>query len=274
VIQHTIERGPSLTCVRDHGNGPCMVFGHSLGFDGEMWEAQVDSLAGICRTLSFDFRGQGRSTTIGPFSLEDLADDVVHVLDVLDIDRAIFCGLSQGGMVGMRIALRHPERIAGLALLNTTAEAEDPARRELFEAYNEQMRGRTSADPQHVAMLMSLMFSRGFLSGRPAVASRFRDKLSAQGGDGLYYATRAVLERTDILKEIAAIAVPTLVIGSTEDTAVPPVHARAIASAITGAGLKLLEGGHMSAVEQTPAVNLALVELLDHVTAMSEPRTE
>jgi len=261
VISRLIGRDGAVIHVRERGAGPAVMFGHSLGFDGDMWRAQVAALAPRYRTLAIDFRGHGRSVTEAPFDLDDLADDVAAVLDTLAIARVTYCGLSLGGMVGMRFALRYPERVAALALLNTSAEAEPPARRQVFEAYNERARGH--ADLEGAALMMTLMFSREFLIAQPQVTAPYREKLMRQdGGDGRYHAARAVLARSHILGELAAIQVPTLVIGSTGDTAVPAVHAQAIAEAIPNATLRILDGGHMSAVEQAGEGTKALVELL------------
>jgi len=261
-IDHEISVDGASVFVRERGTGPAIVFGHSLGFDGDMWRAQVQALSDRFRTLAIDFRGHGRTTCAARFTLDDLADDVVHVLDMLGIERAVYCGLSLGGMVGMRLALRHPDRVTALALLNTSAEPEEPARRRMFEAYNESTRGRTP-DAEGAALMMSLMFSREFVAAHAELAKLHHAKLLRPDfGDGRYYAARAVLARDDLRGDLPAIRVPTLVVGSTGDTAVPLVHARAIAAAIPNATLAILDGGHMSAVERADDVTRALGVLL------------
>ena len=262
----TIEIGGAVIHVADRGAGPAIVFGHSLGFDGEMWAAQVEELSPSHRTLAIDFRGHGKSTSTGPFTLDDLADDVARILDRLEIERAAYCGLSLGGMVGMRFALRHPSRAAALVLANTSCEPEEPARRQMFETYNEHARGR-EPDAQGTALMMSLMFSRELVAARPEVERVFRDKLfRPDRDDQRYHAARAVLARPDLCAELASLAIPTLVIGSTGDVAVPFVHARVLAAAIPRATLCELPGGHTSAVEHAPEFTAAIRKHLEKVT--------
>ena len=102
----------------DVGSGTPLVLGHSFLCSGAMWRGQVQALADRCRIVNIDLRGHGRSGPAHqPFSLYDAVGDVIAVLDLLGIGRAVWCGLSIGGMVAMRAALTHPDRVAALILL-------------------------------------------------------------------------------------------------------------------------------------------------------------
>ena len=107
------------------GAGPPVVLGHSFLCSGEMWRPQIEPLAERHRVINIDHRGHGRSGALtNPFDLYDMVGDVTAVLDHLEVERAIWAGLSIGGMVAMRAAIAVPERVAGLILVDTDADAE------------------------------------------------------------------------------------------------------------------------------------------------------
>ena len=114
----------------DVGEGPPIVLGHSFLCSGKMWREQVPVLATHYRALNLDFRGHGRSGEVTEsFTLYDAVADVVAVLDELGIEKAVWCGLSIGGMVALRAALTCPERVDRLILLDTDAGSENPLKK-------------------------------------------------------------------------------------------------------------------------------------------------
>src|SRR5664279_4117463 len=113
-VHHLVE-GPA--------DGPTVVLAGSLGSTLSMWAPQVPALtAAGYRVVRYDARGHGASPVPpGPYTMDDLADDAVQLLDLLGVDRAHFVGLSVGGMAGLRLAARNPERVDRLAVLCTSA---------------------------------------------------------------------------------------------------------------------------------------------------------
>lgn len=110
------------------GEGPAVVLGHSFLCSGAMWREQVGPLAAEHTVINIDARGHGESGPITvPFTLYDMVEDVLAVLDDLRVDRAVWAGLSIGGMVALRAALRAPERVRALVLVDTDAGAESDA---------------------------------------------------------------------------------------------------------------------------------------------------
>jgi pimeloyl-ACP methyl ester carboxylesterase len=124
----TLERTGGTRITYDvNGDGPAIVLTHSFLFDHSMWRHQLPALHDEgWRVVNVDLRGHGKSTPVRrPFTIDDLADDVVAVLDAADADEAVWCGHSIGGMLSLRAAVRHPERVRALVLANTTAGLED-----------------------------------------------------------------------------------------------------------------------------------------------------
>ena len=104
-------------------NGPAVVFANSLGTDLRLWDAVIDRLPKHLRLIRYDTRGHGLSSCpAGPYSIEDLAQDALELLDHLGIGTCVFVGLSIGGMIAQTLAARAPERISALVLSNTAAK--------------------------------------------------------------------------------------------------------------------------------------------------------
>src|SRR5262249_28228181 len=96
------------TRIRYHVSGPenqpTLLFSNSLGTNISMWDVQMPVLAPDLRILRYDTRGHGQSSAPpGPYTIDQLARDVLAILDHLGIDRVHFCGLSMGGMIGMSL---------------------------------------------------------------------------------------------------------------------------------------------------------------------------
>src|SRR5262249_32616750 len=102
---------------------PALVLSNSLGTNFSMWDAQAPAFGKQFRLLRYDMRGHGQSSAPPPpYAVPDLARDILALADSLDIGRFHFCGLSIGGMIGMSLALRAPERLHKLVLANTAPQ--------------------------------------------------------------------------------------------------------------------------------------------------------
>ena len=256
---HSIKRDGFALSVTETGSGPPVLFAHSLTFDHAMWSAQVEALSPRHRCLQLDLHGHGTSGAPDRvFTLEEMADDITNVLDALDVERIAYVGHSLGGMVGQRLALRHPHRIGALALFNTSGQAEGPMRDE-FHRINEKSRGKPPNEAT-VQFILQLMFSTEFRKAQPDRVKPFHDLLfNAPDAEGAYRVGHAVIWRTNLLDQLGQLDVPTLVVTSQDDSATLPDHGEAIAQAIPAAQYVSLPGGHLSPVEQAPRVT----ELLD-----------
>lgn len=122
----TLPGGQEVAYTDHGGSGPVVVLLHSFLMDGRMFEPQLAAFDGF-RCVTVDERGHGGTPASGPFDYWDVARDVLGVLDHLGVERAAVVGTSQGGFVALRMALLAPERVTALAVLGTSAAAEDPA---------------------------------------------------------------------------------------------------------------------------------------------------
>lgn len=174
--------------------------------------------------------------------------------------RLLLCGASMGGMIAMEAARQAPERVAGLALLGTTARPETLDMRALREAAMElfaQGRLREVIEP-NVAFAFHPVHA-----ARPALVKDYLDFVLRAGAEQLVQQNRAVVHRPDARGHLPRIACPTLVVCGARDQLTPPDCSEEIARLIPGARLVLLpQCGHMLTMEQPDAVNQTLREWL------------
>lgn len=117
----TVRTDDIDTYYERRGTGPAVVFVHGMILSTTMWERQTAALGDEFTVVAYDVRGHGRTggSAVSPYSIELFADDLNALLEALDIDRAVVCGLSMGGAVAQAFAAAHPEKIAGLVLADT-----------------------------------------------------------------------------------------------------------------------------------------------------------
>ncbi len=243
------------------GEGRPLLLWPSLLTDGSMWRLQVPELRAAHRLIVIDPPGHGRSAAVRrPFTLEDCADAAAQVLDHLEIEVTDWAGLSWGGMVGMRFALRHPSRLRRLALLDTSARAE--LRRKL-PSYHVMafVARRVGAFGLLLDRLEPMFFTADTVAHRRDLVDPFREHLARMDPPSVGYAVDAVIfERRDIRRQLRQIDAPTLVIVGADDRATPPARAREVARGIRGAELLCVPAAaHLSSLEQPAAVNRALL---------------
>jgi pimeloyl-ACP methyl ester carboxylesterase len=257
-----IERQGARIHYDVSGDGPPIILGHSLLCDGRMWEHVAPDLARKHRVINVDARGHGGSTAPGPFTLEDLADDWIAILNREGISKATLCGLSMGGMTAMRLALAAPDRVKSLILVDTSADAEQARKRLQYIAMAELVRRFGFIAPIHWE-IKRLMFGRTTQKERPALAEQWARRFHENDTHQVYHAVRAVAERGSLEGRLQSIHRPTLVLVGAEDRATPPERSERIGAAIPGVKLRYIPAaGHLSALEAPGPVLHEIEEFL------------
>ena len=245
-----------------HGppDAPVLVLAGSLGSTHRMWDAVVPALAEHLRVVTYDARGHGGSPAPeGRYAIDDLADDLVLLLDALGVERGHLGGLSMGGMTAMRRAARDPERVGTLTLLCTSARL-GPAQGWLDRAAAVRAGGAASVAPTVVERWLTPAAAQR----DPALVASLVEMMSSSSSHGYAACCEAIAEM-DLRPDLAAITAPTLAIAGEQDPATPPEHLQLIADGIPGARLEVLSpAAHLAVLEQ-PAAITRLV--LDHVAA-------
>jgi pimeloyl-ACP methyl ester carboxylesterase len=254
--EYFLPRGGEKIFVKVEGDGFPLLFGHGLTFSHTMWEKQAEFFRKEYQVVRWDFRGHGK--TIGgktPFTLKDLAEDVVAIMKDLRISQCVYVGFSMGGMVGVRLLAEYRSFFSGMVFIGTTADAELPDRRDLYLEINERTKGK-DPDPATVDFVLSLMFSERFREEEKESVEPFRQQLFRKNDDGIYHATRAVLTREDFNEKISGIEVPALILYGENDLAVPPEQSLHLQKALPNSTVvSFPECGHMSPVEKWEEVN-------------------
>ncbi|HXV49436.1 MAG TPA: alpha/beta fold hydrolase, partial [Candidatus Binatia bacterium] len=190
-----------------------------------------------------------------PYSMDDLSDDLVGLLDKLDIQNVLLCGLSVGGLIAQRFVLKHPDRVRGLVLCDTGA------RIGTVESWNQRIEiVRSGGVESFVAPSMERWFSAAFRRQRAAEVRGYANMLRQISVKG-YLGVCAALRDADLTQAVRAITKPTLVLCGDQDIATPPEMGRALADAIPGAKFSLIpDAAHLSCIEQPERMAKMLIE--------------
>jgi 3-oxoadipate enol-lactonase len=237
---------------------PVVVLSHSLGATRGMWDPQVPGLAERFRVVSYDTRGHGDSPAPdGPYSLDDLVDDLVALLDEVGAQRAHVAGLSLGGMIAMRLAVREPDRLDRLALLCTSAK---PDPQPFLDRAATVRAGGTAPLAPAVA---GRWLTPEYAAGHPDLVAQLEAMIAGADDDG-YANCCEVLAGVDLRADLGRITAPTLVVSGGQDLALPPAHQQLIADSIPGAELLTVSpGAHLANLEQTLEITDALLGHFD-----------
>jgi 3-oxoadipate enol-lactonase len=231
---------------------------HAFPVDAEMWEPQISALRGEVDVLAPSLPGFGGTPPTGDVMTMDAgADALASELDRAGVDRAVVAGVSMGGYVAFSLWRRHRDRIAGLALADTRAEPDDDAGRDRRRAVAEVARTRGSeAIAEEAPPLLTE-------DADPELWERVRAMIRRQPGEALAAAALGMAERPDSRPILGEIDVPTTVIVGSADTLTPPPMSEAMASAISGADLVMLEGaGHLSNLQEPEGFTDAIRALI------------
>jgi 3-oxoadipate enol-lactonase len=243
-----------------------VLFLHGIGGNRLNWTRQLRTLSDDFLAVAWDARGYGASEDYdGPLAMSDLSDDVIRVLDHVGRREVHLVGLSLGGRIALDVWRRFPERVASLTLCDTSAgskETQDPARIAAFLAKRREplLNGETPA-----TLASTLVEEIIGPNATTAARAELTASLAALHTDS-YLKTLEMATRFTDFPDFATIDVPTLVVVGSEDRIAPPHIARAMAEAIPGAELTVIEGaGHISNVEAPDAFNSVVGSFLRRV---------
>lgn len=257
-VQRVMVNGVNLA-VDIQGEGPAVLFIHGYPLDRTIWEHQVRTLEGY-RRIAPDLRGMGLSDApdLG-YSMGTYAEDLFALLESLGVDDVVLCGLSMGGYVAFEFLRRWRQRVRGLVLVDTRAEADTPDGRRGRDVSAGLARER-GAEAIADAMLPALL-----ATGAPAaLQERVRRMITSTSVPGIIGALGAMRDRPDSTALLPILGdLPTLVIVGADDQLTPPDQARRMAAAIPGARLEVVPGaGHLTPLEQPEVVSRLVREFL------------
>lgn len=246
------------------GDGPVVTMSHALGCNLSMWDEQAKALSGRYRVLRYDTRGHGQTgAPPGPYSLEQMADDLHGLLTGLGIADTHVVGISMGGMIGQLFALKYPAMVNSLVLCSTTSRYPAAIR----PAWVERIRTvETKGMEPMVEPTLARWFTPPFRERRQDVMDRVRAMLRSTPPQGYIGCCHAIptIDATDRLDEVQC---PALVIAGEDDPGTPVAMAREIHAALPASELAVLpSASHLCNLEQPNAFNRVLLHFLDTVT--------
>lgn len=247
----TVSVGDGEIAYQESGSGDPLVFVSGLGGVGRYWEPQLPAFSARYRVITYDQRGTGGSDRRQrSFSVDQMAREVIGLMDALGIEKVHIVGLSTGGAIGQTLAIACPQRLARMVVLSTWTHC-DPWFRRLFEARRALY--REAGSELHALFHPLWLYPPDYVNTHDAEIDEERRKAVAgappvEVSIGRIDAIMAFDRRTDLHR----IRTPTLIIGADNDYITPPYHAEALARAIPGSKLVIMKGGGHSLSKTRP----------------------
>lgn len=240
----------------DAGSGAPLILIHGAESDRNQFGVLREALGNDLRIISYDQRDTG--VTVNPptaFTADDLAADVVALMDALDIERAYALGTSYGGVIAQILALNHPDRLETVFFVATT-----PGMTKVSDAAAQMM---TMSDSERREAMVGLLLTEEGRAANPELEARGRSVLSTRTPE--QSARRmGVMREHNIIERLGEISVPVVVIHGTDDQLTPVDGAQTMADRIPGAELRLIEGGRHGIATEFPGQVAAFVrEFID-----------
>jgi aminoacrylate hydrolase len=238
----TVSIGDAEIYYEEAGTGEPLLLVPGLSGQGSFWGAQVEAFSRDFRVIVHDHRGAGRSTHSPiKYSVEQMADDVLRLMDALGIEAAHLVGHSTGGAIGQVIALDHPRRLKSLVLSATWA-GPDPYFRRLFECRKDVLMTQ-GVEAYLRASVLVLAPPEWVSRNDAAIAAGHRAQLGAWPPREIVASRIDAIVAFDRRARLGAIRVPTLVVVAQDDMVTPKFYSDELAKAIPGARYVVLDGG-------------------------------
>ena len=239
---------------------PVVVLSHSLACSLTMWEPQLKPLEEHFRVLRYDTRGHGLSDVSGgDYTIEQLGEDAVGLLDAIGIDKVHWVGLSMGGMIGQCLAMNYAHRLMSLVLCDTGSIMPDEAQPIWQERIEEARAGGMEA---RLTATLENWFTPSYLKQDPPGLASIREQFLSTSVTG-YIGCIQAIRGLNYIDRLSEIKMPTLIIVGREDSGTPVEASEAMHERIQGSKLVIIpNAAHLSTVAQPEAINRALLDFL------------
>jgi pimeloyl-ACP methyl ester carboxylesterase len=253
---------------------PVVTLLHGWTATGSLnWAATISALSTRYRVVALDHRGHGRGIrSRQPFTLEDCADDVVALLDVLGVPETTVAGYSMGGPIAQLVWRRHPNRVNGLVLCATAADFTASADRWLVVRALEELKRTRRVIPRSLRLQVARPLAARLVTDRGVRAEVLR-ALDSHHERALFEAGQAVC-RFNSLRWIGEVDVPAVVVVTRRDQIVRPVSQRQLAAALPGGSRIEIAGAHLAALTQPKLVAGAVLDACDTIALVNTEPAE
>lgn len=261
---HATINGISLA-YHDQGNGLPIVFLHAFPLNRTMWAQQEAALSSQFRIITVDLRGHGESDApLWHYTLDQAAEDVRALLDHLAIQQALFVGLSMGGYILLAFHRKYANRVKGMVLADTKAQADTPEGKEgRFKMAQLAYKQGSSAIAD---LMLPKLLSPATIQSRPVIVQQVRAMIEGNQISGIVGDLMAMAERPDSVPLLKQITCPTQIIVGDLDQATPPADANLMAEQIPHARLALIpNAAHLANMEQPETFSALVAEFASNV---------
>jgi pimeloyl-ACP methyl ester carboxylesterase len=244
-------------------DNPPIVFIHGFPFDHYMWDAQVERFSDSYYCITYDVRGLGSSAAgSGQFTMESFVDDLENIIDNLNLDKPILCGLSMGGYISLRAVERMEEKLGALILCDTKSLADTNGgkvnRARGIKQINDE------GGEKFVEQFISNCFADKFKQTKKTEYELIVNRAKTYDATGLKGCLLAMAGRTDTTPYLPKISIPVLVICGEEDNLTPPEVMESMSDKISNSRFVTIDGaGHLSPVEAPREVNNEIEKFLN-----------
>ena len=237
---------------------PALVFSNSLGTNFKMWQPQIDFFAQDHFVICYDTRGHGGSEAPqGPYTIDQLGQDVVNLLDHLNIEKAAFCGISMGGLTGQWLAINRPERFNQVIVCNTAAKiGQEKAWLERASLVREQ--GLTPI----ASTAAGRWFTEAFVQSNPDIITKLSNNLGAGSPEG-YASCCEALAKADLREQLKQVKIPVFIIAGQQDPVTTMEDGLFIQKQIFNSQLFNINASHISNLEQPEDFNNTIINFLN-----------
>lgn len=234
-------------------DAPALIFCNSLGTTLHMWDSQIEALTKDVKVVRYDRRGHGLSTTsTTPFSIADLGQDVLALMDHLAIDQAHFCGLSIGGLVGQWLGTEAGERLLSLTVCATAAKI---GTEEGWVQRAKEVRA-TGLAPLLEGTL-ERWFNPEFVTNQTQLVQSILDAFAQNSSEGYAQCCEA-LAQADFRAVLDKVTVPTLCVSGAEDPVCSAADLEFIATHVRQGTHRAIAGRHICNIESADDFNSLL----------------
>ena len=246
----------------ERGDGPAVLFAHGTLMDHTMFRHQVHSLRERYRAISYNLRA-GTDLCASSYTNADLVDDCLRLMDDLSIERCVLGGLSMGGFMAIDFALKYPERVAGIILLDTMAVGYTPDERALFGSYFDPLDVDGPLPQAFIEWFTPVIFSKRAILRQPELIRYWTERWAERPARSVHREYRSWIDKADMTAPLANLSCGTLIIHGSDDAGIDVAQAHLMHRHIAGAQLRVIEGcGHASSEEAPAEVNAAIHDFL------------
>ncbi|GAB4286570.1 MAG: alpha/beta fold hydrolase [Ignavibacteriaceae bacterium] len=239
-----------------------VLFVHGFPFDHRMWDAQVAALEENYFCILYDIRGLGESLPgDGQYTMESFVDDLESIIDHLNLNKPVLCGLSMGGYISLRSVERMQHKFSALILCDTKSEADTNEGKIKRAAGIKQI--NIYGVNKFVSEFLPNCFSVNFIETNSNEYNKILQRSSANSPLGIKGCLLAMAGRTDTTGFLGKIEIPSLLICGQMDTITPPSVMKNMSDQIQNSKFVIInDAAHMAPVEKPDEVNLAISEFL------------